>query len=76
MLAGEYRDILRKIVVNVLNKRFPGLNRKARDEAANLIAINIHARMYGANVNGVESALWRKEEPTVTAKEILETTKC
>jgi len=28
--------------------------------------------MYGANVDGVESPIWRKEEPTIDAKDLLD----
>lgn len=71
MRSGEYRDIIRRITKRTLIKRFPGLNKKFVDEAANNIAINIHARMYGANVDNVESPIWRKDEPEIDAKELL-----
>ena len=76
MDAGQYRDIVRIIAKRVIKKRFPGLKDKEINEAANTIAINIHARMYGAEVDGVESPLWildpkNPKLPNKTAKELL-----
>jgi len=73
MRSCEYREIIRRISKSAFRKRFPGLKQKEINEVANTIAINVHARMYGANVEGVESPLWRIEEPTVEAKELLGT---
>lgn len=70
MKSGEYRTIIRKIVRNALKRNFPGL--KNTNAVEELIAKNIHARMYGANVDGVDSPLWRDTElMIVTAKELL-----
>lgn len=74
MRSREYRQIIRGISRRAIKARFPGLEQKHIDEVATKIAVNIHARMYGANINGVESPLWREDEPTVTAQQILETT--
>lgn len=74
MKADEYKDVIRTIVKNVLNKRFPGLNRAAKKEACTLIAKNVHARFYGCNVDGVPSPLWRAEDdplPHIEAMELL-----
>lgn len=74
MLASEYREIIRTITKNILNKRFPGLNKTALKEASDLIAKNVHSRFYGCNVDGVPSPLWRREddiEPTIEAVELL-----
>jgi hypothetical protein len=71
MKSWEYRDIIRVITKKAFKKRFPGLKEKQLNEVANTIAIAVHARMYGANVDGVESPLWRQEEPPVEAKDLL-----
>lgn len=74
MKASEYKDVVRTIVNNVLNKRFPGLNVAAKKEACTIIAQNVHARFYGCNVDGVLSPLWRREddvEPNIEAVELL-----
>lgn len=74
MTAKEYRQIVRVIVKNVLRKEFPGL--KKPDAVIDLIAKNIHARLYGANVDGVDSPLWLPEIkpnfPNVDAQTLLE----
>lgn len=78
MRSSEYREIIRKITLSAVRKRFPSLkNPKEVKELANTIAINIHARMYGANVDGVDSPLWRDcegewSQPDKTAQVILE----
>ena len=75
MRADTYRELIRNIIKNVLIKRFPGLNKSALNEAANVIALNIHARFYGANVDDVDSPLWRAsgefKEPKVDAVELI-----
>ncbi len=57
MKSVEYRVIVSRIVRNVLRKEFPGLKRT--DVAVTKIATAIHARMYGAHVDGVDSPIWR-----------------
>lgn len=75
MRASEYRELVRIMVKNTLNKRFPGLNKNALNKAANVIATNVHARFYGANVDNIDSPLWRAggefKAPDVDAIEIL-----
>lgn len=71
MQSSEYRTIIRRIAKRAIKNRFPGLRQKEIDEAAAVIAVNIHARLYGANVDGVESPLWRIEEPQIEAKELV-----
>lgn len=74
MKASEYKNVVRTIVNNVLNKRFPGLNKDAKKEACTLIAQNVHARFYGCNVDGVPSPLWRRDddvEPNIKAVKLL-----
>ncbi len=62
MKSVEYRAIIAKIVHNVLKKHYPGLKRvkcNQVDTACWEIAKVVHARMYGANVDGVDSPIWR-----------------
>ena len=70
MKSYEYREIVRTIVRQSMRKLLPGI--KHKKEMADLIAKNVYARLYGANVDNVDSPLWRKIEPSVTAKELLE----
>lgn len=76
MKSEEYRKLISNIAKSAIKRRFPGLGKKEIDEAAKTIAVNIHARMYGANVDGVESPLWRDHypdyQPTKPAQQILE----
>lgn len=78
MKSAEYRDIIAMIVRKSVMKAFPGLNGRTNQriimDLSREAAKSIHARMYGANVDGVESPLWRKDEPTITATQILERT--
>ena len=71
MKSYEYRKIIRVITKKALKRRFPQLKNLQLNEVANTVAITIHARMYGANVDGVDSPLWRKEEPDIDAKDLL-----
>mgnify|MGYP001618840042 CR=1 FL=1 len=71
MKSQEYREIIRVITNKVLRNYFPRLDRLNRTRATREIATAIHARMYGANVDGVESPLWRTDEPAIEAKELL-----
>lgn len=74
MKSGEYRDIIRIIVRRAIGQALPEL-KKGKDTLADLIAKNVHARMYGANVDGVDSPLWRSEDskqPDVDASKLLE----
>lgn len=87
MQSTEYRKIIRTIVKNSLHKYYPGLKLKtslkagenAGPDIASYIATAIHARMYGANVDGVDSPIWRDLEkahdkpskPNVEASELL-----
>jgi hypothetical protein len=57
-----YRKQIANIIQNVLRVRVPGLKSRARIDAANEAATAVHARMYGANVDGVGSPLWRDME--------------
>lgn len=76
MKSAEYRQIIRSITRSVLRRKVPGLKNGVRIEIEVEIAKNIHARMYGANVDGVESPLWRdiieSGKPVETAQQILE----
>lgn len=62
MKSIEYRSIIAQIVRNSLKKEYPTLKLKMIDSKEGLcykIARAIHARMYGANVDGVDSPIWR-----------------
>lgn len=80
MLSQEYRSLISKMIRNGMKKKFPGLKKNILDEAATEIARTIHARFYGADVDGVGSPIWRdhittaecnRGQPTLTANEIL-----
>lgn len=64
-----------------MKRKFPGLNKIQLGELAVEASRAIHARMYGANVDGVETPIWRDHpfkdtnfsdaQPTKTALELL-----
>lgn len=58
MKSDEYRQIIRTISRNIIRKNVPGLKGQVLEETVNLIAKSVHARMYGANVDGVDSPIW------------------
>lgn len=63
----------------LIKMHFPGLKAMGISEAqiqecARQVAINVHARMYGANVDGVASPIWstaNETKPNVDATELL-----
>jgi hypothetical protein len=69
------------MIRNAVKKKFPGLKQTKVSEVASEVAIAIHARFYGSNVDGVESPIWRDDtrhpdwykdkQPTKTAEELL-----
>lgn len=62
MKSVEYRAIIARIVRNSLRQEYPTLKLKNLDDRNGIshkIARAIHARMYGANVDGVDSPIWR-----------------
>lgn len=75
MKASEYREIIRIIVRKSFRKTLPELKlKKGMDEFIDTVAKNIHARLYGANVDNVASPLWRNENdnpPDIDASELL-----
>lgn len=82
MTSKEYRGILSKLVQNTIRKHFPGLKKDVLAQAGREAAVNIHARMYGANVDNVDSPIWRENfegwplveknsQPNVDASELL-----
>lgn len=82
MNSRDYKAIITRMSFNLLKKRFPGLEKKHLDEVSREIAVNVHARMYGANVDGVDSPIWTaaqgfdritdcRVKPTIDAKELL-----
>lgn len=58
MTSKEYRSLIKIMTRNAIGRRFPGLKRKDIEEVAQTIAISIHARFYGANVDNVDSPIW------------------
>ncbi len=58
MNSRDYRVIIKRITSKLVRKRFPGLDKKLICEVSIEIARHIHARMYGANVDGVDSPIW------------------
>lgn len=80
MKSIEYRSIIKTIILNLMKRKFPGLKKSQLDELAIEVAKAVHARMYGANVDGIESPIWRDHpfhsddnfaQPTKTAQELL-----
>src|SRR5579864_7057331 len=82
MNSQEYKVIISRISFMLLKERFPGIDKKILKEVGRKIAINIHARMYGANVDGVDSPIWTaacgsdrmndpRVKPKIDAKEML-----
>lgn len=80
MKSIEYRSIIKTIILNLMKRKFPGLKKSQLDDLAYEVAKAVHARMYGTNVDGVESPIWRDHpfhsddnfvQPTKTAQELL-----
>lgn len=73
--SDEYRRIVKTIVKAVIKKGATHIRAQDADIMATMVARNIHARMYGANVDGVNSPLWRCDcEPDIDATELLKGT--
>ena len=82
MKGSEYRRFIRTMIKNAIRRKFPGLKQVQVNELATEVAVAIHARFYGSNVDGVESPIlrddidhsdWYKDkQPTKTAKELLD----
>lgn len=81
MKSSDYRSNISNIVRKALHRKFPGLKKSQVTELCRQISVSIHARFYGANVDGVESPIWRDDpnhaewykdkQPTKTAQEML-----
>lgn len=81
MRSDIYKQNIRNIVRNTIKKNFPGLKVASLNKTATDIASAIHARFYGADVDGVASPIWRDDphlqdmfkdrHPTKTAQELL-----
>ena len=74
MNSKAYRVIISAISYRLIRKQFPGLDKTRLRAVSVEIARNIHARMYGANVDGVASPIWRSDGdqyPRVDASEML-----
>lgn len=77
MRSKEYRGVISLIIRNIAKKRLPGIKPQHIQEIATEAAKVIHARMYGANVEGVDSPIWRDchgehNQPTVDASQLLQ----
>ena len=82
MKSAEYRSNIRAIVRNTIFKHIPGIKRKEVEELATKIAVAVHARFYGADVDNVASPIWRDDskladimanrQPKKTAQELLD----
>lgn len=82
MKSQDYRSIVSKIVKAIIRKKAPGLKKNVIDEISAEAAKNVHARMYGADVDGVASPIWRDHDrfkaeigdmqPIKTAQELLD----
>lgn len=82
MKSSEYRSNIRNIVRKAVTRKFPGLKPLHVKELATEISVAIHARFYGADVDGVASPIWRNDpnyanmfkdkQPTKTAQELLD----
>ncbi len=80
MKSSDYRRDISRMIRNGIRKQFPGLKNKVLETASVEIAKAIHAKFYGADVDGVGSPIWRDDprvpecnrgQPTKTANEIL-----
>lgn len=81
MLSKDYRSGIKTIILNLMKRKFPGLNKAQLNDLAMEAAIAVHARFYGAQVDGVASPIWRDDlkyqdmyaqcQPTKTAQELL-----
>lgn len=76
MKSTEYRAIVALIIRKIAKKRLPGIKQQHLQEIANEAAKAIHARMYGVNVDGVDSPIWRDyhgehNQPNVEASQLL-----
>ena len=82
MQSSDYRRFVRTMIRTAIKRKFPGLKQVQVNEVATEVAVAIHARFYGANVDGVESPIWRDDtrhpewykdkQPNKTAKELLD----
>ena len=80
MRSEDYRKDISRMIRNGMRKKFPGLKSKVLLEASAEIARSIHAKFYGADVDGVGSPIWRDDprvaecnrgQPVKTAAELL-----
>ena len=76
MISREYRLIIARITFNLMKREFPGLDKTKLRMLASEVAKNVHARMYGANVDNVDSPIWQDKNhckpcPQVDATELL-----
>lgn len=81
MQSRDYRASIKIIILNLMRRKFPGLNKAQLDALSKEAAIAVHAKFYGAQVDGVASPIWRDDlkyqdmyekcQPTKTAQDLL-----
>lgn len=79
MQGKTYREKIHKVVNAVLRAHVPSIPKAKRVEIGYAIAGLIHAKLYGAYVDNIESPIWRDlwiasgecDAPTKTAEQIL-----
>jgi hypothetical protein len=82
MKSSEYRTNIRVMIRKATMRKFPGLKPLHVKELATELSVAIHARFYGADVDGVASPIWRDDakyadmfkdrQATKTAQELLD----
>lgn len=79
MQGKVYRAKVKKIILVAMNTKLPGLKQADKKVISELAAKLIHAKLYGAEVDNVQSPIWRdlwaqtdeSYNPTVRADQIL-----
>jgi len=81
MNSREYRAIIARISRVLIKRHFPEFRRNENELMlfSSELARNVHARMYGANVDGVDSPIWQdvdrindnRAKPCIEASELL-----
>ena len=76
MKSSDYRRVVEALANSVIRKKLPGIKVQVRKEIVKQIAVAVHARMYGADVDGVTSPLYYDiypdRMPTVSSIELAE----
>lgn len=79
MQGTVYRAKIKKLILVAINTKLPGLKQADKKVISELAAKLIHAKLYGAEVDNVQSPIWRdlwaqtddSYNPTKTAEQIL-----